>query len=289
MEIGIGLPMWLKGATPAFLLDWAQRAEAGPFSSLGTLDRVAYHNFEPLTMYAAVAATTKRIRLTTSVLLATTRNAGILAKEAATVDAISGGRLTLGLGIGGREDDFKAAPEPIRGRGRRFEEQLDVMRRIWAGQPVGNGVGPIGPSPARAGGPEILIGGYTPAAVARVGRWGNGFISGGRADIEQVRGLYAAAEQSWRAAGRTGRPRFVACVYYALGDDVQQIAVQNQTQYYSFMGPNVERMAHGFINNAAAVARTVKGFAGIGADELIFWPAVANINQIDRLVQAVSA
>src|SRR5947207_3034615 len=128
MEIGIGLPMWLKGATPAFLLDWAQRAEAGPFSSLGTLDRVAYHNFEPLTMYAAVAATTKRIRLTTSVLLATTRNAGILAKQAATVDAISGGRLTLGLGIGGREDDFKAAPEPFRGRGRRFEEQLDVMR-----------------------------------------------------------------------------------------------------------------------------------------------------------------
>ncbi|TMD83816.1 MAG: LLM class flavin-dependent oxidoreductase, partial [Chloroflexi bacterium] len=144
-------------------------------------------------------------------------------------------------------------------------------------------------APARAGGPEILIGGYTPAAVARVGRWGNGFISGGRADIEQVRGLYAAAEKSWKAAGRTGRPRFVACVYYALGDDVQQTAVQNQTQYYSFMGPNVERMAHGFINNATAVAQTVKGFAGIGADELIFWPAVANVNQIDRLVQATSA
>src|SRR5256886_10126818 len=177
MEIGIGLPMWLKGATPAFLLDWAQRAEAGPFSSLGTRDGVAYRNFEPLTMYAAVAATTKRIRLTTSVLLATTRNAGILAKQAATIDAISGGRLTLGLGIGGREDDFKAAPEPFRGRGRRFEEQLDMMRRIWAGQPVGDDVGPIGPSPARAGGPEIPIRGHTPAALGPGGRLGHGLTS----------------------------------------------------------------------------------------------------------------
>jgi len=150
-------------------------------------------------------------------------------------------------------------------------------------------VGPIGPSPARAGGPEILIGGYTPAAVARVGRWGNGFISGGRANLEQVRALYDAAEQSWKAAGRAGRPRFVACVYYALGDDVQESAVQNQRQYYSFMGPNVERMAHGFINNAPAAAQALKGFEGIGADELIFWPAVANVNQIDRLVQAVAA
>src|SRR5256885_9170419 len=120
MDIGIGLPMWLKGTTPAFLLDWAQRAEAGPFSSLGTLDRVAYHNFEPLTMYAAVAATTKRIRLTTSVLLATTRNAGIVAKQAATVDAISGGRLTLRPCISGRGEDFKAAPAPSRGTGVAF-------------------------------------------------------------------------------------------------------------------------------------------------------------------------
>src|SRR5256886_14346198 len=150
-------------------------------------------------MYAAVAATTKRIRLTTSVLLATTRNAGILAKQAATVDAISGGRLTLGLGIGGREDDFKAAPEPFRGRGRRFEEQLDVMRRIWAGQPAGDGVGPIGPSPARAGGPEILIGGHTPAAGAPGGRWGDGFLSRRRARHPQGRGAYAAPGQCRRA------------------------------------------------------------------------------------------
>src|SRR5256886_14877607 len=114
-------------------------------------------------MYAAVAATTKRIRLTTSVLLATTRNAGILAKQAATVDAISGGRLTLGLGIGGREDDFKGGPEPLRGRGRRLEEQLDVMRRILGGRPGGGGVGSSGPSPGASRGYRRTVGGLSSA------------------------------------------------------------------------------------------------------------------------------
>ncbi len=245
MKVGIGLPMWIQGTTPEQLLEWAQRAEAGPFNSLGTLDRVVYHNFEPLTMFAAVAAVTRRIRLMTTVLLATTRNAGILAKQAATVDALSAGRLTLGLGLGGREDDFKAAPEPFQGRGRRFEEQLTAMTRIWTGEPVGDGVGPIGPRPARRGGPEVLIGGYTPAALRRVGRWGDGFISGGRSDPAQVRHFYALAEEAWKAAGRKGRPRLVSCAYYALGDDAHQAGAANQRQYYGFMGARAEQMARG--------------------------------------------
>jgi alkanesulfonate monooxygenase SsuD/methylene tetrahydromethanopterin reductase-like flavin-dependent oxidoreductase (luciferase family) len=286
MQIGIGLPMWLEGTTPAFLLEWARRAEAGPFSSLGTLDRVVYHNFEPLTMYAAVAATTTRIRLTTSVLLATTRNAGILAKEAATIDALSGGRLTLGLGVGGREDDFKAAPEPFHGRGRRFEEQLDLMKRVWAGKPVGDGVGPIGPRPHRPGGPEVLVGGYVEAAIARVGRWADGLITGGSANPEAARRFYGLVEKSWQDAGRPGHPRLVSCVYYALGDEVQETAVRNQLQYYSFAGPAAERIARGFINSPTAIAQLVKTFGDLGADEIIFWPAVADFNQIDRLAEA---
>ncbi len=287
VKVGIGLPTWLKGTTPDQLLEWARRAEAGPFSSLGTLDRVVYHNFEPLTMFAAVAAVTKRIRLTTTVLLATTRNAGILAKQAATIDALSGGRLTLGLGVGGREDDFKAAPEPFRGRGRRFEEELSAMTRIWAGEPLGDGVGPIGPRPARTGGPEILIGGYTPAAIRRVGRWGDGFISGGRADPDQLRQFYTLAEESWKAAGRTGRPRIVSCVYYALGEDAHGAAEANQRQYYAFMGPRVEQVARGFLGTAEVIKETIQRFADFGADEAIFWPTVARFDQIDRLAQLV--
>jgi alkanesulfonate monooxygenase SsuD/methylene tetrahydromethanopterin reductase-like flavin-dependent oxidoreductase (luciferase family) len=288
MKTGIGLPMWIKGTKPEQLLEWARRAEAGPFSSLGTLDRVVYHNYEPLTMFAAVAAITKRIRFTTTVLLATTRNAGILAKQAATIDAISGGRLTLGLGVGGREDDFKAAPEPFHGRGRRFEEQLDEMTRAWRGEPIGDGVGPIGPAPSRPGGPELLIGGYSEAAVRRVGKWANGFISGGRSDPEHVGRFYRLAEQSWKDAGRKGEPRLVGCVYYALGDEVSDQAIDNQRTYYGFTGAGAERMAHNFLSTRQAIKEVLKSFSDLGADELFFWPAVADFNQIERLTEAIA-
>src|SRR5437763_14097180 len=110
------------------------------------------------------------------VLLSPLRNAALLAKQAASLDALSGGRLTLGLGVGGREDDFIAAGVPFNRRGKIFEEQLTTMKRIWSGQPFSDDVGPIGPAPARPGGPELLIGGYLPVANSRVWRCGEGYI-----------------------------------------------------------------------------------------------------------------
>src|ERR671916_2374502 len=187
MDIGIGLPATIPGTSGSLVLEWAERADSGPFSSLGIIDRLVYPNHEALITLAAAAAVTDRVRLMSTVLLAPLRGAGVLAKQAATIDALSGGRLTLGLGVGGREDDFQAAPASFHDRARRFEEQLDLMKRVWSGQPAGDGVGPIGPPPARPGGPELLIGGYSPPAIRRVGRWGDGYLSGGVPDPEQVR------------------------------------------------------------------------------------------------------
>ena len=178
MDISIGLPATIPGTSGSLVLDWAKQADSGPFYSLGILDRMVYPNYEPLITLAAAAAVTSRVRLMTTVLLAPLRGAGVLAKQAATIDALSGGRLTLGLGVGGREDDFHAAPASFHDRARRFEEQLDLMKRIWAGQPVSDEVGTVGPPPTQEGGPKLLIGGYSPTPIRRVGRWGDGFISG---------------------------------------------------------------------------------------------------------------
>ncbi len=187
MQIGIGLPATIPGTSGPLVLDWAKRADAGPFSSLGIIDRVTYPNFEPLITLAAVASVTQRIRLMTTVLLAPLRPAGVLAKQAATLDSLSGGRLTLGLGIGGREDDFQAAPASFHDRARRFEEQLAVMRRIWSGQPLSDEVGRVGPASVQPGGPEVLIGAYSPPAARGAGRWGDGFIAGGGIDASTAR------------------------------------------------------------------------------------------------------
>src|SRR5918992_4571981 len=149
MDIGIGLPATIPWTNAPLILEWAKRADSSPFSSLGILDRLVYLNYEPLITLAAAAAVTERVRLMSTVLIAPLRGAGVLAKQAATIDALSGGRLTLGLGVGAREDDFQAAPASFHDRARRFEEQLAIMKRVWSVQPLSDEVGAVGPTPAR--------------------------------------------------------------------------------------------------------------------------------------------
>src|SRR5205085_2588775 len=137
--------------------------------------------------------------------------------------------------VGGREDDFRAAPASFHDRGKRFDAQLEEMRRIWAGESPVEGVGPVGPSPVQPGGPPILIGGYSPAAIGRVGRWGEGFIVGG-APPEQAAQSYQAAERAWQAAGRAGKPRFVGGMYVAVGAEVKERGGAYLKDYYAFLG-----------------------------------------------------
>ncbi|HET7271975.1 MAG TPA: LLM class flavin-dependent oxidoreductase [Rubrobacter sp.] len=280
------MPATIPGTRGSLILDWARRADSGPFSSLGILDRLVYPNYEPLITLAAAAAVTDRVRLMTTVLLGPLRGAGVLAKQAATIDALSGGRLTLGLGVGGREDDFKAAPASFHDRARTFEEQLDFMKRIWFGQPASDEVGSIGPPPARAGGPELLIGGYSPTPIQRVGRWADGFISGGIPDPGQVRQMFDLAEESWRNEGREGRPRLVACFYYALGPNADR-GGDYIRDYYSFFGPAADDMARSIPSTPEAVVDLIRGLDDAGADEVICWPTVAELDQVDRLAELV--
>jgi alkanesulfonate monooxygenase SsuD/methylene tetrahydromethanopterin reductase-like flavin-dependent oxidoreductase (luciferase family) len=287
MQIGIGLPATIPATSAPLVLDWAKRADSGPFSSLAIIDRLVYPNYEPLITLAAAAAVTERVRLMSTVLIAPLRGAGVLAKQAATIDALSGGRLTLGVGVGAREDDFRAAPASFHNRGRRFEEQLELMKRVWSGQPLSDEVGPIGPPPARVGGPELLIGAYSPAAIRRIGRWADGFITGGVADPEQARQMYDVAEESWRAEGREGRPRLVGSIYYALGPNAADRGADYIRDYYSYFGPAVEEMATSIPSSPEIIDDLMRGFSDVGADELVCWPTVAELDQLDRLAELV--
>jgi alkanesulfonate monooxygenase SsuD/methylene tetrahydromethanopterin reductase-like flavin-dependent oxidoreductase (luciferase family) len=288
MQIGIGLPASIPGVKRELILDWARRAEAGPFSSLGIIDRLVYPNLEAFTTLAVVAGATERIRLMTTVMIVPLRSTGILAKEAATLDVLSNGRLTLGMGVGGREDDFRAAPAAFHNRGKHFEEQLTLMKRIWLGEAVDTETGPIGPTPVRQGGPEVLIGGYSPAALRRVGRWGDGIILGGSGDPNVAQQFYSIAQESWQAAGRSGKPRFVACMYYALGPDARERGGTYIRDYYSFMGQRADFMANAFPATSDDVRKAMDTFRAIGIDEVVFWSTIPDLSQVDLLAELVS-
>jgi alkanesulfonate monooxygenase SsuD/methylene tetrahydromethanopterin reductase-like flavin-dependent oxidoreductase (luciferase family) len=281
MNVGIGLPI----GDPATLLDWARRADAGPFSTLGLLDRLVYDNPEPLVALAVLAGATSRIRVQTEVLLAPLRDTALLAKQAATLDRMTGGRLVLGLGIGGRDDDHQVAGVPIRTRGRRLDEQMAVMRRIWACEPYGDDVGPIGPAPARPGGPEVLFGGFQPRALERVARWGDGFLAA--AAPSWAGDLFDTVRVFWKEYGRDGEPRIVAQVNVARGpQEVIDDARANMRAYYGFTGM-ADRMVAGMLTTPAEIRDAIAAFTDLGADEVMLYCYGLDPTQVDRLADVL--
>lgn len=124
------------------------------------------------------------------------------------------------MGIGGRAEDFQAAGVPFTQRAHIFAEQLALLKRVCSGQPISEQIGPIGPPIISPTGPEILIGGYSPKAVRRVGRWGDGYLAGLTDPVEALQ-LYHESEASWKEADRPGKPRFVGGLCFALGPDAR--------------------------------------------------------------------
>lgn len=274
MRVGIGLPNGIPGTDGAIQLEWARRAETGPFTSLGVLDRIAYDSHEPLASLAAAAAVTERIRLVTMVVIAPLRATAILAKEAVTVDALSGGRLTLGLAVGARAQDYDAAGVRHADRGRRFEDQLGELRDLWESD--------VGPKPVQPGGLELLVGGSTDLAFARVARHADGYVHGGGPPRAFARAA-DTARAGWVDAGRPDRPALWGQSYFALGNDAIARGRAYMLDYYAFAGPFAERIAEGLLTTPQQIASQVRGYAEAGCDELVLLPAVNDLDQVERL------
>ncbi|MFE6738426.1 LLM class flavin-dependent oxidoreductase [Streptomyces tubercidicus] len=282
MSVGLGLPI----GDPAQLLSWARRADATPFSTVALLDRLVFGNPEPLVTLATLADATSRIRLQTEVLLAPLHRTALLAKQAATLDLLSGSRFTLGIGIGGREDDYLATGVDLRTRGRRLDAQMATMRRLWAGEPLSAEVGPVGPAPARAGGPEVLFGGFVPAALERVARWGDGFL-GAALPPRHMDGLFRQVEDAWDRAGRTGRPRLLAQVNAALGPEPTLDRARAELRAYYAPHSYTDHVVDGLLTTGEQIRTAIAAFRAIGADEVMLYCWSPDPDQVERLAEAV--
>ena len=275
MNVGVGLPNTLPGATGELLLDWARRADAGPFSSVAVLDRVAYDSIEPFSALAAAAGATSRVRLATMVAVGPLRPTGLLAKQAASVHALSGGRLTLGLAVGARTEDYEAAGVESRGRGRKLVEQLAYIRGDVDEDRVG---------PSRDG-IELLVGGLSGQAFSRMARYADGYAHGG-GPPRAFASAAARAQAAWGDLGRPGRPRLWGQGYFTLGDVERGNAYLRD--YYAFTGPFAERVVAENATNPRAVKDFVRGYEEAGCDELVLFPTVPDPDELDRLVEALA-
>jgi alkanesulfonate monooxygenase SsuD/methylene tetrahydromethanopterin reductase-like flavin-dependent oxidoreductase (luciferase family) len=205
----------------------------------------------------------------------------LLAKETAGIDGISGGRLTLGLGVGYRDDDFVADGHGFGARGRRFDADLATYRQVWRGEPVAGTRLPAVPDGTRE--IPLLFGGLTPRALARAARWGHGFIAA-IPSAQSAATSFDQARTAWRTAGRHEPPRLVAITYFGLSDPGAALA--GTRYYYSFLGEHASIMTQDIPTTPAAVKATVTAFADIGTDHLIFLPGTDNIDDLRRLADS---
>lgn len=282
MRIGIGLPNTIPGVPGRMLVDWAKAAEAADFSTLSTIGRVVFPTHDELIALTAAAAVTEKIALFSNVTISPLFDPVVLARQTASLDQISNGRFTLGLGVGWRPTDFAVVGRDYHTRGKRMDADIETMLQVWAGEKVNGADKVISPRPTNGTVP-LAFGGNVQAAFDRIGRHGVGFTAGG-ATPEQVNGAIASTNAAWSAAGRSGKPYFWALGYYGLSADAEAIAAEYLTDYYGDWGGG---MAAGMPKTPEAILATVEAFKATGVDEFIFVPTKGDLAELDALVAAL--
>jgi alkanesulfonate monooxygenase SsuD/methylene tetrahydromethanopterin reductase-like flavin-dependent oxidoreductase (luciferase family) len=281
MKVGIGLPAAVPQVDATTIGDWAAEAERGGFASVGVIDRLVYDNLEPLTALAAAAARTEQIELLTTVLTVGWRaNPVLLAKQMASVDLLSGGRLTAGLGLGGWPDDFGASAVAPTGKGARLEQALATMRRVWGGELDGQG-GPTRALPE--GRPALLFGGLVPAAYTRAATQGQGWVAP-LFGLPVLEGGAKEVRKAWADAGRAGQPRIVTGRYFSLGPGADSVADEYIRHYYGdeYFTPARDDTA----TSPAQVARELERLTAAGVTDLVLYPCSAELDQVQLLAEA---
>jgi alkanesulfonate monooxygenase SsuD/methylene tetrahydromethanopterin reductase-like flavin-dependent oxidoreductase (luciferase family) len=288
------LPVMEPNLDAATLKTWAQVVDSGPFSSLCWGERMAFDNPESLTLLGAIAAWTNRVRLVTTVIIPQLHDPVMLAKAMATGDMLSGGRLTVGLGVGGRHEDYHAAgADPATQTMRDMADRVAVMKRVWSGEKVTDSTLPVGPPPLQAGGPKLLVGTMGPKTTRHAAGWADG-LAGTTLDLDadKQNELFDVARDAWRVADR-GTPHLATSFWFAIGDgDAPREQVHRHLLRYMNWIPAeiVDAMAPttGWAGTEDQLGAVLQRFADIGTDEVHLIPTSSDIDQVRRVADVVA-
>ena len=287
MEIGINLPVMVPGMTRDDVLGWCRRVEDAPFSSLAAGERVCFPNPEQMALLSAAAVLTTRPRIATTVVVLPMHRTVLMAKQLATLDVLSGGRLSLGVGAGARDEDYAAAERARPARPlAHIEAQVALLRRTWAGELVVPGaLRPVEPAPVQEGGPEILAGSLSERAIRRVARFADGLTGHSFApDPAEMERSFAVAREAWREAGRARPPRLVTAFWYALGPGARAQLDDYLQRYLRFLGEDAARALAGRVrvDSARALRTALAEAEAAGADEVLLSPTARDPEDVDR-------
>lgn len=283
MRIGVGLPNTVPGASGKLLVEWARHAEDLGFSSLMTIGRLVFPTHDELIALTAAAVATDRIGLFSNVTISPVNEPVLLAKQAASLDQVSGGRFVLGLGVGWREGDFNVVGKDFHQRGKILDEQILTMQAVWRGEKVPGADKGSSVTPTNGQGVPLAFGGATAKSYERVAKHGIGWTAGGYAP-DQVREGIAATEAAFTAAGRADKPRSWALAYFNLGPNALQVSTEYLTEYYYDWGPG---MASQIPNSPEAILPTVEAYKATGVDEFFFDAVIPDLKELDRLIEAL--
>ncbi|QPP05359.1 LLM class flavin-dependent oxidoreductase [Streptomyces bathyalis] len=282
MRIGIGLPAAVPGADAVSTGDWAAESEERGFRSLSVIDRLVYDNLDPLVALAAAAARTEHVELLTTVLnVGYRRNPVVLAKQIDSVERLSGGRLTVGLGMGGWPEDHAVSDVEMTRRGAAFEATLAAMHEVWRGEVTGAS----GPIPALPQGrPGVLLAGLVTAGFARAAALSDGWVAPSFG-LDILKEGVEAVRREWARAGRRGRPRVIVERYFCLGTGAAETAEKYVAHYYG--AESLPRIFPDVVTEEAHLREEIRRLAGAGADDLVLLPCSGESGQIGLLAEAL--
>jgi len=291
MDIGVCLPYMERDLSRERLLHWCRMIDEGPFASLSCGERITAYTIEMRTMLGAAAAITERVRIVPSLYVLPMHSAVWAAKEIATLDLISGGRVVVTVGVGGRPMDYRAVGASFERRHARMDEQVAEMRRIWAGEPAFEGGDEVGPRPVQPGGPPILAGTLGPKATRRAAEWAQGVYmwsgNGVRAEIEQA---IHQVDRCWAEAGRKQEPRRVAGFWCSLAENSQERLQRYVFDYMKFLGPEFAGAISKTMDRSSpeAINESIDAMEELGCDELFLVPATSDLEDIEALSNLVA-
>jgi len=274
------------------LLAWCGKIDEGPWSSLAVPERVTYTSHSLTVQLAAAAALTERVRLWTTLIILPAHNEVQAAKEMASVDRLCDGRLTVGVGVGGRHQDYRAIGGDFTRRWQRMDDQVARMRRIWAQEPPFEGSDPVGPPPVQPGGPPFVAGVLGPKALARAAHWAVGVDDPSAITAVEVAALAAQRQKvvdAWKEAGRDEAPHFSSSLWYALGPDAKGQLSDYVYDYMKIFDANFARelASSAAVHTPTALREAMEAAREAGCDEFFLVPTTADPAELDRTRDAL--